>query len=277
MTYHPPQCTERESGDWEDCTWASGVMMQNAAYGTAKVPSTQQEYEALRKASGDSMTGGSNIGDLVRGFKARYKYDIPNIEPDDVIDLWGHLKPGTGAVVQGSMGALSDYWRRHDPDFSGAHAVYVSRDDDLERVWWMNPLAPASYPGEYMYKVELMDFWDGLEGARINKVVIGSRGEDVGVKVNITAAWQGKATVRGDGHSAFQLADGEFIAVPDGQVREVYAKGTLGQEITSGNTTFPVGTKVVLIGTETAALFEADVELVPGNEYVPVEQLYVRR
>lgn len=169
--YRPPQVTEREpDGEWEDCTWCSGVMFANAANERERYPSTQREYETLRAASGDSMEGGSNLFDLERGMARRYGWSV---DPQTGFDAWwADMTPGTGSVLQGLMGALSDHLRRWD-DFTGAHAVYCQREDTRDRVWWMNPLAPKAYAGEWVSKTACRAYYNAQPGAHWVTIPIG--------------------------------------------------------------------------------------------------------
>jgi len=179
MTYRPPQCSEREpDGTWEDCTWAAGVDLGNAAHGRQVYPTTQTEYEGLRTASGDSMSGGSNVTpNLETGMLERWGWKGTILVAPSMAVLWAALKPGVGAVVQGSMGAFpaGHRLRRWDPKFAAGHAVYVQREDTGLRVWWMNPQAPTSFAGEWITYDELRRFVTALPGGSAMTVVIGSR------------------------------------------------------------------------------------------------------
>ena len=176
MTYRPPQVTEREpDGSWEDCTWASGVMLQNAAHGGPAVPSTQAEYQALRVAGGDGPaenTGdGSNALQLQTGIAKRYGWTPMRLGAPGIAtswaEIWSKLVPGVGCVLQGSMSGLSTHFRRWDPPFTGAHAVYVQREGPEPRLWLQNPLAPASYPGEWLNVADAERYWLGLKGGAV--------------------------------------------------------------------------------------------------------------
>ena len=174
--YRPPQVTEREpDGTWEDCTWASGVMLNNAAYGAPVVPSNRAEYEALRVAGGDGPaenTGdGSNALQLQVGITTRYGWIPMRLGAPGVAtswaEIWSKLVPGVACVLQGSMSGMPVHFRRWDPPFAGAHAVYVQREDDLPRLWLQNPLAPADYPGEWLNKDDAGRYWSGLKGGAV--------------------------------------------------------------------------------------------------------------
>jgi hypothetical protein len=172
MTYRPPQCSEREpDGAWEDCTWASLVMLGNAAYASAHYPSTQAEYEALRRASGDTMTGGSNLDDGVKGMDKRWGWHGTMMS--DSLFALNALKVGQGVALQGRMSEVSVHLRRWDPKFIGAHCAYVQRE--ANGYWWMNPEAPLSYAGEFVLLAELRAYAKGLGGSKGMVVTIGQR------------------------------------------------------------------------------------------------------
>lgn len=172
--FRPAQSTEREpDGSYEDCRWASGVMLANAAEGRNVHPVGQKENEALRKASGDSMEGGSNIFDLEKGMRARYGWSGP-IGEHSWTKVWSALTPGTGLVIDGHLNALNDHYNRWNRT-RVPHDAYVQREDWQQRAWWMNPLAPASYAGEWITMGELRKFFEALPGGRFMSVKIGSR------------------------------------------------------------------------------------------------------
>jgi hypothetical protein len=80
-------------------------------------------------------------------------------------------------------------------------------------------------------------------------------------------AFSGVATIRGDGHFAVQLADREFIALPNGAQKRVVATGRLAPRLPG-----PAGdrTNVVLVGDEAAILLRADITLTTdGGVVVP--------
>jgi hypothetical protein len=177
IDYRPPMCSERESSDDEDCTWCSGVMLQNAAHARTLARSTRAEYEGLRAAAGGParVEGvGSDLTELRRGIKKRYGW-TPRLTSDDGAfhPPWATILqslelPGDAAVLQGSMGVFqpsSHHLRRHGPGFDGAHAVYVQRIDDKPRLWWMDPQAPNSFDGEFISLADAKRFYEGLIGA----------------------------------------------------------------------------------------------------------------
>lgn len=172
--YRPPLVSEREPGGYEDCTWASAVMLNNAHHGTEDRPSTRREYQALRVAGGDGPAenpgDGSNQEQAATGIRRRYGWAPMRIGVPGVARsfdyLWQLLDRGWGASVQGFMGAFppGHHLRRHDPSFRGAHCVYLQREDTRDHVWWMDPLAPSTYAGEWVDKNDVRRYVAQLAG-----------------------------------------------------------------------------------------------------------------
>lgn len=158
--------TEREAdGTWEDCTWCSGLEWYRLVYNT-KTPATHAEMQALRAASGEPTTGGSNIGDLKRGIKARYGKST-NAALTSFSALKSALTPGRAAVVQGSMKAFGPTHRlsKWDTSFDGGHAVLVMNLDGT--LYWCDPEAPtgAAVPVTISW-AELQSFVNAFPGAQ---------------------------------------------------------------------------------------------------------------
>ncbi len=172
MTFRPHQVTETDELIWSDCTWASGVMFANAAAGANIHPPTRAEYEALRDASGDH-TGGSGLDELIRGMKVRYHWG-PSLGTHVWSALWAAARPGVGLVIQGHLSALNSHYNRWNTT-RVAHAMYAQREDAKARFWLQNPLAPQTYPGEYIDASDMRAFFQALPGSRFVAVEIGSR------------------------------------------------------------------------------------------------------
>jgi hypothetical protein len=135
--------SEREAdGSWEDCTWDSGLEWYRLVYDTRK-PATHAEAQLLRKASGEPATGGSNMGDLARGIKARYGTTIP-ARISGFSNLKAALTPGKVAVIQGSMSAFGpDHpLSKYDRNFDGAHALVLANIGGV--LLWCDPEAPTT-------------------------------------------------------------------------------------------------------------------------------------
>lgn len=168
-------CTEREpDGTYEDCSWASAVMLANEAHGTRKYPQTQAEYEALRAASGDTVKPGdpgSNLDDVEKGMLARYKWT------GRMLHTWAEIEGspvGTALIVQGLYSKLPTHLRRWS-NFAGGHATCVVRIET--GWWWLDPLAPPDYAGQPISETSLKAYFDGLRGARAMAVTVGERQE----------------------------------------------------------------------------------------------------
>lgn len=149
--------SEREpDGSWEDCTWCAGLEWYRICFDRTR-PSTLREAEALRAASGEPPTGGSNITNFRDGVRARYGRTLPA-----AIVTFGTLRdklrvPGTAALVQGSMSAFGPTHRLsvYDRNFDGGHATLVVNVDGV--LYWCDPEAPESAA------VPVTITWDELE------------------------------------------------------------------------------------------------------------------
>jgi len=135
--------SEREAdGTFEDCTWDSGLEFFRDAFDPSK-PHTHAEAQALRAASGEPPTGGSNLGDFRKGVAARYRHTLPPaISNRGILTA---LKPGMVAVVQGSMSAFgpTNPLSKWDRNFDGGHAVWIGRHPD-GTLLWCDPEAPTA-------------------------------------------------------------------------------------------------------------------------------------
>ncbi len=147
-TWIPSLVSEREpDGSWEDCTWASGVMLANAGAAGDWHPGTRAEYEALRVAGGDGPAenphDGSNLGQLAVGMRSRYGWTGARADGWTAVSA---VRPRTAVVVTGSYASLPTHFRRWDPAFGGGHAALAVRTP--YRWWWLDPLAVRGYAGE---------------------------------------------------------------------------------------------------------------------------------
>jgi hypothetical protein len=169
--HHPRFVTEREAGRWQDCLWASASMLVDK-WTAGKVLISR---DALRRLSGD-RTGGSNLDHLVValhriGLTARTS---PNGGSRMTwASLRERLAAGGGAVLLGDDSHLPRWYGRWDPGFwnnTGSrddHAIYLDRYDRAnDRYWLMDPLAPASWRGEWISGRDLRAFaWSTPGGA----------------------------------------------------------------------------------------------------------------
>lgn len=135
--------TEQEAdGTWEDCTWAGGLEFYRDAFDPRK-PATHTEYQALRAASGEPLTGGSNLGNFRVGVKRRYGRDLPAAISNK--GILSALRPGYVATVQGSMSAFgpTNSLSKYDRNFDGGHNVWMARTPDGRTLLWCDPEAPT--------------------------------------------------------------------------------------------------------------------------------------
>lgn len=147
--------TEREPGPDEDCLWSSAVEWLHECYDLA-IPSTPEEADKLRRASGD--TGFSNITNLRVGCVNRYGLTLPR-SVSGFANFWPKFTPGTIAVLSGELTNMSAHFRRFYPGFTGGHTVYAKRTGPgQDDIYWCDPGGPASYDGEPITKAQLKLF-----------------------------------------------------------------------------------------------------------------------
>lgn len=161
----PRLVSEREAGGWEDCVWASGVMLANGLAGADVHPGTRTEYEALRVAGGDGPAenpgDGSNLSQLQAGLERRYSITAVK-RGGGWHDFMTACPIGTVFVVQGLNGALPA--RLRGSTFTGPHAVAGVRTGSLQ-VALLNPLFPNGTPPAVATLDELRAFYESLPGA----------------------------------------------------------------------------------------------------------------
>jgi hypothetical protein len=167
--YVPTLCSEREpDGTFEDCAWASGVTLANAAEGDEHPP-TQAEYQALRAISGDDPVGSSSLTALKLGMDRRYGYHGIEIRGALAVTT---VPVGTAVLMFGPYGALPDHFRRWDLKYTDGH-VAVGLRTSAVRWWWLDPLATRGYPGEAIPAAAIARFVGATGGAL--KLTIGGR------------------------------------------------------------------------------------------------------
>lgn len=165
MTFVPFLISQRESGQWEDCTWTSGVMLGNFMCGRNRYPPTRAEYESLRAASGEPRElegdGSSIMPNLYDGMTARY--GMVGI----VLDSWTEVErefvrvPGTAVAIQGMNAKLG---AARITSFAGAHCILVVNDDGVLRA--LNPLAIEGSAPITISAATLRAYFTALPGAR---------------------------------------------------------------------------------------------------------------
>lgn len=159
--------SEREAdGSWEDCTWDGGLEFYRDAIDPS-VPATHTEAQALRAASGEPPTGGSNLGDFRKGVAARYHRTLPPaISNKSILTA---LKPGYVGTVQGSMSAFGplNVLSKWDRNFDGGHATWVARTPGGVLLW-CDPEAPTTADVPVIIsEADLQKFVDAFNGEAI--------------------------------------------------------------------------------------------------------------
>lgn len=158
--------SEREpDGSWEDCTWATGVMLANWMVGENRYPATRAEYEGLRfDATGirEARGDGSNYTELATGLLTRY-----NIAPVRMGTGWAaalEAAPvGQALALQGLYGKLPS--RLRITGFTGGHSVLWIRDQADSGLLY-DPLALAGSAPRRATNAEMKAYFEGLSGAR---------------------------------------------------------------------------------------------------------------
>jgi hypothetical protein len=169
--------SEREpTGSWEDCAWATGVMLGNWMEGYNKYPANQTNYENLRYAATgvrEAEGDGSNYDEVLRGVERLYGLEplllhSANYGWDYILRHWPiHY----GGGVQGRNGSLPSTLRY--TSFTGGHSIFtVRRTDELFDAY--NPLAPAGSNPRSITADQLGVYFRALPGAA---VLLGGEGE----------------------------------------------------------------------------------------------------
>ena len=235
--------SEREpDGTWEDCTFDSGTEFARLCR-DKKIPATHAESQATRAASGKGPTGGANIGDLLKGFKARYGWTVGMRRLSGFNTLWSDLTPGRAAVCQGSMSAFGPTHRlsRWDKNFDGGHAVLIARLDSTSRVWWCDPEAPkGSYTGEWVGKAELQRYVVAFAGEHLVATMLPeppppTTGDDMDL-TSYTPGYVATIKPTGNIRSAPVLTSASFVRASKGEKATVI--GTVAGALDLGSTTW---------------------------------------
>jgi hypothetical protein len=181
--------TEREPGPWRDCTFAALLEVLRLGFPDGReIPATVAEKERLRAATGlPDDHAGATIDVAVDGAKRLYGlsggYRVVTGWADVRAAL---LRPGGIAVVQGVMAVVPPELRRHDPGFTGAHAVAGRENGTLEPVW-CDPLAPrGTYAGEPVPPTTWCDYFGHLPGAQAFVTGVGELERDMAITLPVT-------------------------------------------------------------------------------------------
>jgi hypothetical protein len=137
-----------------NCVWAAGQMLLDK-WTNGRVVISQSRLRHASHTKGKAAT----LVDLSRGI-ARATGILLRGSPGmgDPMTWWqflDRLEHGGGGVVIGLYSRLPAAFTRWNPAFAASprsgHAVYVERYDRAQaRVWFMDPLAPRDFPGEWI-------------------------------------------------------------------------------------------------------------------------------
>jgi hypothetical protein len=163
----PYLVSEQEAGGWEDCVWATGVMLGNAAAGADVHPATRSEYEALRVAGGDGPAenpgDGSRLSQLLVGLRNRYGLaeglELGNGWPA----LLAAMPVGSYAALNGHTSALPARLKL-DACRNIAHTLLVARDQPLSMLV-LDPCRRNGSAPTRATNAELGAYHNGLAGA----------------------------------------------------------------------------------------------------------------
>jgi hypothetical protein len=147
-----------DNAAWEDCGWDTLIEFVRMTL-RPTIPATHAEAERVRRLSGEDTASGSHSGNFNKGLKEAYGFGPLETRSDaDVLNM----PIGFAGHISGSMGVFpyGHRLRRHDADFRGAHRSLVFRV--AAGWWWCDPLAPATYQGEYISRMDLGRFMGGL-------------------------------------------------------------------------------------------------------------------
>lgn len=144
--YVPPLVSERiGSPPYTGCSWAATVMLMAKASAGA-LPTTAAEVLELR-AAGGAPDGASTSSQNIEGTRNRYGFTPTKLATQ--ADTLAKLADGWGAKLNLTYAELPPELRRHDPDFTGNHSVYVQDYRPADgTMLWLDPLAPAGSKGE---------------------------------------------------------------------------------------------------------------------------------
>lgn len=144
-----------------DCTYSSGLMtlvyggLTSFPFGIYSVA----EREALERSDDQPNETGASLIDLTTAVKRRYNLNL--VAPPEALAV-ALTKTGRAYVLQGTPANLpaGHTLRRHDPSFTGGHAVCV-----VPIGWgyslWLDPLAPNKYAGELVTNTTIIKWATG--------------------------------------------------------------------------------------------------------------------
>lgn len=245
-TYVPPQVSEAPDQPVEDCAPSADLMAANKA-SLGAYPADRAERERIRSATGKPH-GGLTVVDLNRANLALFgqRLDRRSIPFSRfIVDYMDH---DYGAVLLGSAGELPDHYNRWDPAFgrkpNSGHAVYVQGAGPHGRkaghLWWMNPLAPWSYGGEWIELAAVRAYaWSIGQSGIVQEgawATANTPEEPMGLTWGPTSQI-GTIALVGAGHALLSPDPASYPNIadrPDGQVLPAYGTGRLAAPYNAG-------------------------------------------
>jgi hypothetical protein len=170
--YTPAFVTETDvPPPWTDCIWSSAAMLLDK-WTAGRI---ERSHQDLRRLSRDRREG-SNLADVQAAFTKLGQTLTYSPDGGEIITwkkLLKRLQAGGGAILLGDYSKLPKHYGRWDPSFWGKtddldnHALYLDRYDKRhDRIWVMDPLAPAGWRGEWVPRKALVAYgWRTAFGA----------------------------------------------------------------------------------------------------------------
>lgn len=166
---HPDMVTERKRpSPWDDCTLCSGAMATDAATGGRITPTRKEVRDASGVTDHVGLSDGTNLSDLARALdKLAPALIVKRPQSGDFLttpQFFVAIKGNVVAVTCGNYSELPEHFTRWDPPFGrnpkAWHATFTMWDGD--GYWWMDPLAPDAYQGEYIPEQALAKYINGM-------------------------------------------------------------------------------------------------------------------
>lgn len=134
----------------KDCAYSS-ALMGLVFGGFTKFPAgiyTVAEREALERSDDQPNETGASLDDIILAVKRRY--DISWVKRAVALLDGYQTRSDLGFVLTGLNGNLpvGHPLRRHDPGFTGGHAIFIVPTGDGIHVRWLDPLAPNKSAGD---------------------------------------------------------------------------------------------------------------------------------
>jgi hypothetical protein len=205
----------------------------------------------------------------------------------DAKDAWAHYGGATLEIRSGA--GWSAVERAHEEGraiiiqgegnvpgsegFDGSHACCIGIETNSEGQWlWGDPLATG---WQWVSSKQIRE-WAQALNANILFAVSATVGEEMpGLAITGLRSFAGKVTMVAEDASAISLATQKLVGLSPGTQKEAYMAAQLDAQFGG----FPVGTEVLIIGEDAAAVIrsQVDVEETTPGDYQLVTELYVKK